>query len=355
MKRRVRALASKWSDELDEFHPNVRSWITNLDEAEPGKAKGLVKCHKDSLPNGKKPYRLLLCGTNTPVQPLSKLVQDAIKHLVPHLKYKARDTKAIHQIIIQLNRTWQSLGGLPKTAKQVAADVKKLYPSVDNEMGIPAVRRLLRSHPNPDGLSTNFIIEALEICLEDNFCEFFGEYFIVNSGTAMGPCHSCDYADCFVDELDCKLVDTLTTENIEHTQWTIFRDDGWDILVNADEDIPKFEEVLDGLHPNIKWDLRLSEESNQHALLRISEESNQHALEHLDLTIFIKDGKLETDNYAKDIPIFLSRKSCHPGFVFKTVGKSVGFRLNQNCSEDDVLWKRKNEYSRYLNASYLNL
>ena len=148
---------SKWSDELDEFHPNVRSWITNLDEAEPGKAKGLVKCHKDSLPNGKKPYRLLLCGTNTPVQPLSKLVQDAIKHLIPHLKYKARDTKAIHQIIIQLNRTWQSLGGLPKTAKQVAADVKKLYPSVDNEMGIPAVRRLLRSHPNPDGLSTNFI------------------------------------------------------------------------------------------------------------------------------------------------------------------------------------------------------
>ena len=110
--------------------------------------------------------------------------------------------------------------------------------------------------------------------------------------------------------------------------------------MNADEDIPKFEEVLDGLHPNIKWDLR------------ISEESNQHALEHLDLTIFIKDGKLETDNYAKDIPIFLSRKSCHPRFVFKSVVKSVGFRLNQNCSEDDALWKRKIEYSRYLYASY---
>ena len=68
--------------------------------------------------------------------------------------------------------------------------------------------------------------------------------------------------------------------------------------------------------------------------------------------IFIKDGKLETANYAKDIPIFLSRKSCHPGFVFRSVVKSVGFRLNQNCSEDDALWKRKNEYSRYLYASY---
>ena len=77
VRNRVEAFADKWSDELDEFHPNVRNWITSLEEAEPGKVKGLIKCHKPSLANGKKPYRLLLCGTNTPVQPLSKLVQDS--------------------------------------------------------------------------------------------------------------------------------------------------------------------------------------------------------------------------------------------------------------------------------------
>ena len=63
---RVRAFAEKWKDDLDEFHPNIRTWMTSLEEAEPGKTKGLVKCHKPSLANGKKPYRLLLCGTNTP-------------------------------------------------------------------------------------------------------------------------------------------------------------------------------------------------------------------------------------------------------------------------------------------------
>ena len=340
VKNRVEDFAGKWRNELDEFHPNVRNWITKLEESEPGKAKGLIKCHKTSLPNGKKPYRLLLCGTNTPVQPLSKLVQDAIKHLIPKLTYKARDTKAIHQIILELNRKWQSLGGLPHTAKQVAADVRKLYPSVDNAMGVPAVRKLLEKYPNPDKLPIDLIIDALEICLEENFCEFCGEYFKVNSGTAMGPCHSCDYADCFVGELDDKLVEQLDNESIEHTLWTIFRDDGWDILLNADEDLPKFEEILEGLHPNIKWEVR------------ISDEENEHALEHLDLTIYIKEGKLETDNFAKDIPIFLSRKSCHPGFVFKSVLKSVGFRLNQNCSEDDSLWRRRQEYSRYFYASH---
>ena len=81
--------------------------------------------------------------------------------------------------------------------------------------------------------------------------------------------------------------------------------------------IKKFEEILDNLHPNIDWDLRTS-----------SADNNDHAIEHLDLTIYIKEGKLETDNFAKDIPIFLSRKSCHPDFVFKSVVKSAGIRLN---------------------------
>ena len=137
-----------------------------------------------------------------------------------------------------------------------------------------------------------------------------------------------------------KLVEQLEAENIEHTEWTIFRDDGWDILIDADKDLPKFEEILEGLHPNIKWDLR------------ISSEENSHALEHLDLMIYIKEGKIETDNYAKDIPIFLSRKSCHPQFVFKSVLKSAAMRLNTNCSLDQFLLKRKTEYSRYFYASF---
>ena len=78
------------------------------------------------------------------MQPLSKLVQDSIQHFIPKLEHKARDTKHIHQIISQL------------------------------------------------------IIDALTICLEENFCEFCGQYYQVNHGTAMDPAHSCDYSDIFV-------------------------------------------------------------------------------------------------------------------------------------------------------------
>ena len=78
-------------------------------------------------------------------------------------------------------------------------------------------------------------------------------------------------------------------------------------MINADEDLPKFEEIVQDLYLNIDWDIR------------VSSAENDHALEHLDLTIYIKEGKIETDNFAKDILIFLSRKSCHPTFVFKSV------------------------------------
>ena len=35
----------------------------------------------------------------------------------------------------------------------------------------------------------------------------------------------------------------------------------------------------------------------------------------------------------------------------KSVVKSAGIRLNQNCSKDSFLWDRKQEYSRYFYAS----
>ena len=120
---------------------------------------------------------------------------------------------------------------MPTTAKQIAGDVVKLYPSVDNKDGVPAVERLLERFPNPDGLPSDLIIEALKICLEQNVCEFCGKLYRPNSGTAMGPCHSCDYVDIFMGELDEKLVDTMEKENIQHTDFRIFRDDAWDILI----------------------------------------------------------------------------------------------------------------------------
>ena len=74
-------------------------------------------------------------------------------------------------------------------------------------------------------------------------------------------------------------------------------------------------------------------------------------LEHLDLTIQTIDGQLETDVFAKDIPIYISKKSAHPPSVFSAVVKSVGMRLRLNCSLNQLLDPRIEEYTNYLLTS----
>ena len=78
---------------------------------------------------------------------------------------------------------------------------------------------------------------------------------------------------------------------------------------------------------------------------------DRSVLEHLDLKIHIVNNHLETDLFAKDIPIYLSRNSCHPPMVFPAIVKSVGLRLRTNCSLDRFLSPRIEEYTRYLLAS----
>ena len=110
-------------------------------------------------------------------------------------------------------------------------------------------------------------------------------------------------------------------------------------------------QLLKNLHPNIKSEINPRGPTVQPFVNPDGSVVDRTTLEHLDLTMHIVDNKLETDIYAKDIPIYISTKSCHPLQVFKSVAKCVGLRLRMNCSLDRFLTPRIEEYSRYLMAS----
>ena len=101
--------------------------------------------------------------------------------------------------------------------------------------------------------------------------------------------------------------------------------------MHPDEDLPKVEELLQDLYPTIKWEIKAT----------VAE--NCHALGYLDLSITIEDGKLETDIFANDIPIYVPRTSCHPPHVGKSIIKSTAYRLNTIISKDEELDKRKED------------
>ena len=48
------------------------------------------------------------------------------------------------------------------------------------------------------------IVEALEICLRKNRSTYYGQFWLQENGTAMGPKNSCSYADIIAENIDKK-------------------------------------------------------------------------------------------------------------------------------------------------------
>jgi hypothetical protein len=160
--RRIEDFCEQWKNELEDFHPNIISFLTDLSETKSGNVKGLVKCHKQPREDGWHDIRLLLSSSGTPAKPASKLFQFAISHIFQYLESKMKDTKAVLQKIIEIRKRYPN--GLPPNSVNIGCDVKKLYPSVDSLLGLIAVENWLQLHPNPDGLPTELILDLGKIC-----------------------------------------------------------------------------------------------------------------------------------------------------------------------------------------------
>ena len=340
---KIKNWAQKWQSKTA-ITEEMAQYTTNIDDAHPARCKPLIKTHK----NKPYPYRLLLSGSGTPVQPLSKWVQQAIAHLTTTLPFQVIDTKEFLRKIQTINLT---MTPLPASACLAVCDVISLYPSVDNTMGVPAVKMQLDKFPSPLNIPKKCILEALTIALENTNCHYTdGEGMSIhaapNSGTAMGPCHACDYVDVFMGQLDEKLVTESPVPLLSSLQeqqgmledttlsWSRYRDDGFAILPNGDK-AEEFENFLQTLHPGIQWTVSCGKRK-----------------EYLDLSITItEDGKLETDVFSKNSNSYLPPFSCHAPSVFRGVAMGIGTRLRMLVSNNDTLQERVKEYAKYLTMS----
>ena len=115
---------------------------------------------------------------------------------------------------------------------------------------------------------------------------------------------------------------------VETCEFSIYRDDGLEILENED-DIERYKEHLNSLHPNLEWETNYGREGP-----------------YLDLYLMIVDGRIETKVFTKSPPIYLPPDSCHDRSVFKGLYKGVGLRLRLNCSRDEDFDKAVEEYAK---------
>ena len=328
------------------FKEDIAQFVKNTEHTHPAKCKPLIKIHKPPP----FPHRLLLSGSGTPTQNLSKVIHLSINHLTDKLPYQILDTKEFLNKIQTINEDYNPL---PSSTVLATCDVVSLYPSVDNEMGIPAVEKMLKKYPSDLKISSKCIIEGLTIALNNNLCSYEdGQgkkvYASPNTGTAMGPPHAPTYVDIFMGCLDEKLVkespipllSSIKTQKdknkkkdiVNWVNWSRYRDDGF-IILPDEKFIPILQKHLETLCPEkIKWTM-----------------CSGKSVEYLDVKVTLTDkGKLVTDVFSKNSHSYLPPFSCHPPSVFKGMLIGMGRRLRMICSDDTILHERIEEYAKYL-------
>ena len=156
----------------------------------------------------------------------------------------------------------------------VSWDVVSMFPNIDNNLGISAVRKALNSR-SAKIPSTDCLVEAVEICLGVNNCQFAGQSFVQKHGMAMGPKNACSYADLAMGIIDEK---AKFEGSLRPMLWWRYRDDIFDLWTQGLPKLLEFTDYINDLYPTIKFELVYSESH----------------LNVLDLTLYFRNGFIST-------------------------------------------------------------
>ena len=213
-------------------------------------------------------------------------------------------------------------------------DIESMFPNVDNDLGLGACREILDRRHNQEP-STNSIVEAIRLTLEENIAEFNDKVVKQCSGTAMGPHHSCSYTDIAIDKAIDRRVNSAEYPWQKFINlWGRFRDDICCIWTGTEEELLQFNTWLNNLEPKLKFTV----------------ESSKETVVFLDLRLTVKGTHIETSMYSKpsDTHAYLMPSSCHPTHICKNIPQGVMKRVRRNCSEESVRKETYIEYKQYL-------
>ena len=291
-------------------------------ESRPGFNYGNYKAHK---PQSNYPLRLITSGCGSPVEQLSTFVEKYLHNIATSLDYVAKDSTDFLNEIEEFNSRFDnSLDNVTL----VTLDITSMFPSIDNEMGIEACRELLNKRHNKFP-STNCIIDALKIILENNISYFNKKIYRQRKGSAIGPHHACSYADiamCIFDAL-------INASDYTLPMWVRFRDDIFIIWLGTIEELNKFHSWINTLHSNINFELNYNTES----------------IEYLNCKVYKSDNKLKTTVFSKpsDTHSYLVPTSCHPTHIVKNIPYGVAITCRRICTDPLEFERHAGIYNDY--------
>lgn len=266
------------------------------------------------------PFRPIVSGTKCPLKRLCKLAKILLQPL----------ERTIEHLVID---TFDFLRKVPKEVDGdqtlVAVDIVQLYPSIDHELGLKAVKYWCRKFPEKiiPGFEEDLIIELLKFINDNVFMTFNDDTYKQVQGTAMGKDHAPPYANLVIAYLveTClypNLNEQFGDEAMSHIKENLklYLDDGFTIL---DENIVSADLLLANLN---KMDTRI----------QFTMETSKCEIPFLDVLIKLTPDiynaskrRLEFDIYHKptDAYNYFNFESCAPGHIPRNVPYNLARRI----------------------------
>jgi hypothetical protein len=281
-------------------------------------------------------FRPIISSRFAPTSHLSAFLDDLLKPLVPLLSSHCRDT-------------FHFLETLPKTVDNDSTlttfDVTSLYTNIPHDLGYQAIEYWIDIHKDkiPAKFTKDFIMNSLKMILENNFFSFEDNIYLQISGTAMGTKVAPTYASLVMGYLEEKLYSNIIhtfplTANFINSSWLRYLDDCWIIWKKNYGDFTLFEEILNNLHPAIKF----------------TKEMNNTSLNFLDVAVYIENSQnentIQTDIYRKktDSMSYVPFNSAHARHILRNIPFSLAYRIKRIVSDPNIRHNRYEELKHKL-------
>ena len=275
-------------------------------------------------------FRVIFGGPKNPTTGLASLLNEILNPFVAKVKSVVRDTLDF------INRM-PAFDAADLTYIQMwSVDIKDMYPSIRNELGLEALRFWLEKHPNllPSRFSVEFILEAMLFILNNNVGFFNGKYFKQVVGTATGIKPAPPYANLTIGYMEIMLfyrIEINLGKPVAKYFWSHYRrflDDGqimWDTRLG---DFKQVISLMDALDPCIKY----------------TSECSIDRLTYLDIVIVKTETGFMTEIHQKETDggAYLPFMSSHPRHTKTNIPFCLARRVRALTDDDEVCFSKMN-------------
>ncbi|XP_070533837.1 uncharacterized protein [Ptychodera flava] len=285
---------------------DIHDALCNIDDTKEAYFYILPKIHKltqDELNNHVIPPGRPICShINSPCRPTALWLDHILTPV--EAKYCGVDlVKDTTEFLAHLEEFNSIHAPLPDNLLIITMDVRSLYTNIPHSDGLTALNDALQHHSVYNKIEIEIILQLVLYILSNNHFSFLDRHFRQVQGTAMGIPFAVKYANIFMAWfrktflLKLPLYDPLWHKR--------FVDDLIELWYRSRETIEQFIQIVNTVHPSIKFDVEFSKEERAF----------------LDVRVIRHGDRLETNLYIKptDSGTYLSPHSCHPRYIFRSV------------------------------------